>query len=283
MGNKMTHKQYTWKQAEEATVPLFRSQIYLMDKMAQSVNKDYIASNKLFAFRELCLGCLLIGRNNSEATLCLIKDNLVDQVHYISRNTFEMMVILYYIDNDKLKRDELAQRFFDYQSIVSYQAKQVMTDYPESFIGIRTEENDREVEQNHNAFILKYTQDGKKPDLKSWSGKNLYSMIACLTDKKLKDDLMKRYQVMIKANNNYLHPTIQSLRQSIIKYLEGEIDYKFRVMQLHSIITSVDLIILKFLEQFPKGRIAFLKQHDDIVAGHNEVVNSAKDAGLLDT
>lgn len=279
----MVDRQYTFKEVEKKIVPLFRSQIVLMNKMAQSVSRDYIARDKLFPYRELCFGYLLIGRKNAEATLHLIKANLVHQVHYISRNTFEMMVTLYYIDNDKSKRDELTQRYFDYQGVKAHQAMKLMTDYPEPFIGIRTEENDKEVEQNYNVFIAKYTQGGKKPDLSTWSGKKLDKMIDSLTNKELKNDILRRYRIMVSMNNNFLHPTIQYLKQSILEYLKVEIDYKVRIMQLHSITTTMDLIIQKFLEHFPKGRPAFRKQLSDINDGDNAIMNSARDAGLFDT
>jgi hypothetical protein len=280
----MTDK-YTWKEIEEDVVTTFHSQIVLMDEMLQSVSKNYIDKNKLFLFRELCFGFLWFGRNNSKATISLIKENLVDQVHYISRNTFEMMVILYYIDNDndKLKRDELAQRFFNYQSVLSRQVMKVITDYPESFTDLKTEGQDRVIEQGYKDFISKYKEKGEKLDLKSWSGKNLYAMIDCFNNKEQKIDLMKRYQMMIKVNNNYLHPTYQSLRQSILRFLMDETDYKLRVTQLHSVTTSIDLIMQKFMEHFSKDRIAFRNRLRDIDYQYNAIMNRARDAGLLDT
>jgi hypothetical protein len=158
----------------------------------------------------------------------------------------------------------------------------LMIDYPEPFVGIRTEEKDKEVESNYKAFITRFTKDGKKPDLKTWSGKTIDKMIDSLTNKELKTDLLRRYRIMISMNNNFLHPTPQYLKKSILDYLKAETDYKVRIMQLHSITTTMDLIIQKFLEHFPKGRPAFRRQLSNINDGYNAIVRRAKNAGLFD-
>ncbi|HBR22284.1 MAG TPA: hypothetical protein DD713_06935 [Nitrospiraceae bacterium] len=272
-----------WIDVEKELVSLVYSEISIIDKMLQSASVNYITSNRLFPYRELCFGFLVVARNNTEATLKLIEANLVDQIHFISRNTFEMMVILYYIDNDKFKRDELTQRFFDYHIVTAHRAMHIIESYPRSFVGVITEGNANEIKRDYDAFLTKYSQDGKKPSLTTWSGKNLSDMIDTISDENCKNDLMKRYKFMISANNYFLHPTELSLRQSILKYRESEISYKLRVKQIHSVLTSVDLIIHKYLEQFPKGRPAFKRELKDINNKHNKLVANTEAAGLPDS
>jgi hypothetical protein len=143
--------------------------------------------------------------------------------------------------------------------------------------------NCRSNNQNYEAFKSQYKQDGKKFVSSSWSGKSLYEMINCLNNNEQKSELMKGYRLVVNMNNNFLHPTFQSLRQSILNYREGKIDHKYTVMQLHSIIITMHFIMDKFLEYFSKGRPAFKKQFSDIKDGHNAIVDRAKSTGLLDT
>jgi hypothetical protein len=271
---------YSWKDVEDQLVPAFSSTISLMDKILHSAAANYIASKKLYLFRELCFGFLCTGRNNSDATLKLLEANLVDQIHYISRNTFEMMVILYYIDNDRHTKDVLSQRFFDYSTVDANQAMNVMINYPETFRGMRTEEDDRKAKQNYETFISRYTCS--KPDLRTWSGKDMYHMIDSLKDVDIKADFLKRYRFMVWSNNKFLHPTPLSLQQSIIRYLNGEIDHKYRVMQLSSVFTSMFDIIKKVLGQFNKGRIELRNELDKIKDQHEEITRDARYRGLLD-
>lgn len=248
----MTDTLIKWKDIEKRLIPIFEIEIQLMDDITASVIKNY-HPKKIYPFREICLGYLLIAHSNAKATLFLINENLVHQVHYISRNTFEMVTTLYYIDDDESKKDALVERYFKFNaSIVPFKAMKAMHEYPETFREITTNERDKEILREHDAYIKMY---GK--NTQTWSGKNLPDMIKSLKDDETKNDLLKRYKLMVNMNNNFLHPTRQYIIQSIKDAIKREVDYKIRVMQLHSVSTSADLIIHKFLDNFPKGRPAF--------------------------
>lgn len=241
-----------------------------MDDLSMSVIEDY-HPKKLYPFRELCLGYLLIANNNAKATLPLIKANLVHQIHYVSRNMFEMVVILYYIDDDKSKKEELINRYFAFNSsIVPYKAMISMKEYPAPFEGIRTDKRDEEIIEGRKEFIKRY---GK--ETQTLSGKLLPDMIKAINDTETKNDLLKRYRLMTQMNNNFLHPTMQHFESAKKDFVSKEVDYKIRIMQLHSVSTSADLIIQKFLESFQKGRPNFRRRLTEINENYSSIMESS--------
>lgn len=196
----MEKKLSDWKNIEKRVLPLFREEIKLMEDMAKSTVAPYVMRHKLYQFRQVCLGYLLITKNNAQATIRLIKANLVHQIHYISRNTFEMVVTLYYIDNNKSQKDILTGRYFDYSKVQAYEAMKMINEYPEIFGGIGNEERDKQIQKGYDDFVSRYKTGDKKLNLKTWSGKNLRQMIEDITDDEIKIDLLHRYRLMVRLN-----------------------------------------------------------------------------------
>lgn len=259
-----------WLEVEKKVISVFKKEVSLMTDLSMSVIEDY-HPKKLYPFRELCLGYLLIANNNAKAALRLIKANLVHQIHYISRNMFEMVVTLYYIDDDKLKKEELINRYFAFNSsIVPYKAMISMKEYPAPFEGIRTDKRDEEIIEGRKEFIKRY---GK--ETQTWSGKGLPDMIKTISDLETRNDLLKRYSLMVQMNNNFLHPTMQHFKSAKRDFVSKEVDYKIRVTQLHSVSTSADLIIRKFLESFQKGRPDFRERLDEINESYSSIMKSS--------
>jgi hypothetical protein len=271
--------EYTYRHWEADLVPVFSSTILFMDKILHLAAANYIRTNKLYTFREICFGFLHIGRNNSQATLMLLEANLVDQIHYISRNTFEMALTLYFIDNDKSTRDSLAQRFKDYRCVVSHKVKNKLGKYKSIFGEMTKEEDDAKIEKDYKTFISKYGCD--KNQLQTWSGKKMDKMIDILSDEELKSNMLRHYDLVTWANNMYLHANPLSLQESIRKYLRDEIDYKNRVMLLGSVFTTVLWIIEKALEQFSKNRIELTNDLSVIKKQHEEINQRARFNKLL--
>lgn len=260
-----------WRGIEERVITVFKEKIKLMDDMAESAIQNY-HPKKIHPFRELCLGYLVIANNNSKAALRLIEDNFVHQVHYISRNMFEMITTLYCIDDDKSKKDDLIERYFKYNaSIVPYKAMRTMKRYPRAFEGIRTDEMDEEIMNARTDFKKTY---GEK--IQTWSGKSTPEMIEDIKNLEIRNDLMKRYCIMVQANNNFLHPTRQYIITAIKDFTSKNTDHKVRVMQLHSVSISADLIIRKFLDNFPKGRPVFRKRLSEISENNNNIMESVR-------
>jgi hypothetical protein len=274
-------KQKAFKDIEEKLLPLFNERIKLINDMADSIRKTYIESNRLHPFRELCLGYLLIARNNSLATLRLLENNLVDQINYISRNTFEMVVTLYYIDNDESERKNLTDRYFEFSAVEAHEVMKLMEDYPLLNDGTWTPERDKKVKEAYDEFIKKYSKGNKKPNTKLWSGKNMREMIESLKKVDVKKDLLYLYRLVVNMNNSFLHPTPISMRQTMKAHYNDEVHYVIRVMHLSSISASVDRIMQKFLEQFPKGRPGFRERLNDINKKNAVVSEEAKSKGIL--
>jgi hypothetical protein len=253
-----------WKKREEAIIPILEETIKLMQDMTYSFQNDY-PSKRISLFRQICAGYLMIGKNNAKASLLLIENNLTYQIHYISRNMFEMVVTLHFIDNDKLRRDELAQRFFDYTSIQRYKVMEAMNknrSIPQEF---RTEEMDKEIEKKFNSFLKNYrTKEGKPPRTDTWSGLSLPEMINTITNNYKKNDFLTGYDIMNRPNNQYLHPTVEYVKNIVKDELERNVDYKIRVSQLESIYVSSSQIIEKFLDNFQKNRPLLRKRFDNI-------------------
>lgn len=260
-----------WRGIEERVITVFKEKIKLMDDMAESAIQNY-HPKKIHPFRELCLGYFMIANNNSKAALRLIEDDLVHQVHYISRNTFEMAVTLYYIDDDKSKKDNLIERYFKYNaSIVPYKTLNSMKEYPKAFEGIRTDKRDEEILKAQTEFIKKY---GK--EINSWSGKFIPVMIKDIKNTEIRNDLLKGYSIMVKMNNNFLHPTRQYILTAIKDFTSKKVDHKVRVMQLHSVSTSADFIMWKFLDNFSKGRPVFKKRLSEINENNDNIMESIR-------
>lgn len=278
----MDERQKKWKILEERIILLFEAEIKLMDDIARFIKINYLERKKRRSpLRELCLGYLLISRANAQATLLLIEANLVHQVNYISRNTCEMVVNLYYIDDDQSKREDLTKRYFEYHSVKAYQTMKTINDFPDDFSGITTPEQDKKIKEDYANFIAKYTVSGKKPNINTWSGKNLKEMITAISNSEMRDALLKNYKFVTRMNNNFLHPGIQSQRAAIRNYLKVDIDYIIRVMHLNSIHTFTGLIIKKLLEHFSKGRLEFVKRLDKINKAHDSISESVREQGLL--
>ena len=259
-----------WSDAEDKTTQIYLDEIKLMDEMIESVKNNY-QLNRMTLFRALCFGVLIICRDNAKAGLLLVKENLIHQVHYISRNMFEMIVNLCFIDNEDSKRQELVERFFEYRIVHAFKALKTMKKYPSIPQSVRTEQKDADIEEGYNDFRNKYKDANEKINLSKWSGKTLPDMINCIKDAELRENLMTGYEIMNETNNRFLHLSYDYVRTVIEGEYERVTDYQARYTQLSSLMVSADLTIKKYFIHFQKNRPAFKIKYDDIDKRHAQV------------
>jgi hypothetical protein len=265
----------SWREIEDEISQIYVEELSLLDEMIESVKNNY-QSNRMTPFRLLCFGILIICRDNAKAGLLLIKQDLIHQVHYISRNMFEMIVNLCFIDNEESKRGELVERFFDYGIVNGFKTLNKMNKYPLIPQSERTEQRDRDIENGYNHYKNKYKDVKGKVNLKTWSGKTLPEMIKCVKDPKLCENLMTGYDIMNETNNLFLHLSNEYVRTVIKGEFEGVTDYQMRYTQLSSLMLSADLIIKKYFIHFQKNRPAFRRKYDDIERRLDQIAAEAK-------
>jgi hypothetical protein len=184
---------------------------------------------------------------------------------------FEMVLTLYYIDDDMNKKNERISRFFEYNdSIKRNQARQVVLKYPEIFGEIRRKDIEDEIDHKVIEFKEKYKkQEGKKVNDRTWSGLTMPQMIEAITDSSLKTQLTREYDIMTAMNNNFLHPTKQYLKIVFKEFYSKEINYKDRVMHMSSVLSMSYMIIEICLSQFSKGRPVFRERLTQV---YNKIV-----------
>ena len=160
-------------------LPLINELIVTINDMARSVPSKY-PSKRIYPFRELCLGYLLICRDNLEATVSLFEKDLGDQINYINRNMFEMVVTLFYIVDDKSKKEERTKRYFDYNdAVIKHKHKEMIQKHKDIFKDGLPEEQIKAIDNNYAKFHDKY----KKPNTQSWSGLKMDKMIDGLSSR----------------------------------------------------------------------------------------------------
>jgi hypothetical protein len=270
-----------WRDVEEMITRVYMEEIALMDDMIESIKNNYHA-RQITPFREICFGYMVICRNNAKAALLLIKENLIHQVHYISRNMFEMVVNLCFIDNDDSKRQGLIERYFEYRIIGAYKTLEKMRKYSSIPQTVRTVQKDREIESNYESFKNKYKDAKGKINLNAWSGKTLPAMIKEIKDKQLRDNLTTGYDMMADINNQFLHLTHQYLGTVIKEEFDGNIDYKMRYTQLNSFMISTGLVIEICFNHFQRNRPAFKERYNSIEEGRKAIGDTIIQQGLLE-
>jgi len=244
------------KQIKEAHHPILSEILGIMNDMALTSTKKF-HPKRISPFRALCIGYLLIGKSNVEATLRLSDCNLTHQISYINRNMFEIALTLYYIDDDKSKIDERVSRYFEhYNAVIRRKSIKTSNKYP-AFLDSVSNDIEQEVDQNYKNYIDKYSRHGKKCNVESWSGITMKSMIESLLNDEIKGHLMKHYEIIINMFNNFLHPTKLSAELAIEEFVKGEIDQTTGLWQVKTTIGLALLIIEKHLSLFQKDRPSF--------------------------
>jgi hypothetical protein len=268
----MLQNKAEFKKLKQQTIPIVKEIIEIIKDMALVVPKKYDES-RMSPFRELCLGYLLISKNNIEAALRLLENGLVHQIHYINRNMFELVVTLFYIDDNSRNTEARVQRYFEYNdAVINHKAREMLRKYQNLYKKELPKEIQEELEQKYRNFIEKYKkEDGKKPNEQSWSGLNLFELIGELTDKTVKERLLTHYQIVVSINNSFLHPTIAHIRSALGDFYSGEIDERIGILQIRTIVFLVGLMMDKFLLHFQKGRPAFRSRIDEVEKKLNEL------------
>jgi len=252
-------------------ITFLKEQVKLMTDIFENARKNYATKTKyrIYNYRYFCIGSLLIARNNADATAHIIDDNPY-QIHYISRNMCELTVNLYYIFDDDSLREERLKRYIDFNhAVLPYKAMEIIKKYPDVFKDTKGEERFAEIERKLDEFRMKYKNFSKN----YWSGMPLDKMIWKLQNKETRDDLLALYNFVVKSNNDYLHPSWHYMNKVIKDTINRTMDYETRIMLLSTIFAAGNLIIKKFLDQFPKGRPDFLKRKEELKGWFHSVKN----------
>lgn len=236
--------------------------VNLMFDVLRSAYRHYggdYGKTRMYPNRQLCMGTMLVALNNGKASMVLVDKDLFYQIHYISRNMFELVVNLYYILDDDREIDERFERYRRYsKEVLPYQVMQVMKKYPEHVKDSPVEKDFAEKEKRYWKFRDKYAMNGKI-NLENWSGMKLPVLIEKIKDQKAKDELMLLYHFIAKTNNLFLHPTWHYL-ESALKDAVSRIVYAERIAQITMIFSSGEKVTRKFLKYFPKSRPEFQKK-----------------------
>jgi hypothetical protein len=258
--------------------------ISLINDIIESVKKNYPldgrSRGKLSSYRLLCFCSLIICGNNMRASLLILKDGLDHQIYYIRRNMIEIMVTLYYIDQDENRREQLVTRFFDYGAVNQFNSNKIIMKYS-STLQSALGQQQKEVETRYMDFKKKYTSTKGGRALRTWSGKNLWAMINEINDVELRNKLLHDYEVMNTTNNLYSHLSSQYCNSVLKEEFEKTIDYSMRYIHLHSMLYLSANIIKKYLAHFPKNRIAFRKRYETITETANKIDKETVEMGIL--
>lgn len=261
----MHEEKIDFKKLKEQHIPIINEIIKIMNDMALAVPKKY-NENNMYPFRELCLGYLLICKNNVEAAFRLLENSLIHQINYINRNMFEMVMTLYYIDDDSHKKEERVTRYFEYNgAVINNKVRNVLLKYQGLYKKELPQKIHKELDQKYKHFVDKYKkQDGKKYNERTWSGLNLFSMLEGLSNHETKEKLLKHYQIVISMNNDFLHPTIAHIRSAVSDFYSGKANHSVGLLHMRTVIHLAGFIVEKFLSQFQKGRPALRARIDEV-------------------
>lgn len=256
MKNTKDTMQIDLKNDFDVKVECLQKLIDLMFEVLRSAYLNYgddYGKTRMYSNRQLCMGSMLVALNNGKASIALAKNGLFYQIHYISRNMFELVVNLYYMLDDDSEFDERFERYKRYsREVLPYRVIEVMKTYPEHVKDPPLEKIIAEKKMLFLKFKGKYSINGKI-SLESWSGRKLPDLIKKITDQKAKDDLMRLYHFIAKTNNFFLHPTWYYF-ESALKEAVSRIDYAVRIAQITMIFSSGETVTRKFLKYFPKRR-----------------------------
>lgn len=250
-------------------IQLLRSQTALMTEIFDSALKNYgiKETTKLYRHRQLCLGSLLIARQNAEAAYVLLEQEITYPVHYISRSMFELVVNLYYILDKEEERDWRLDRYVSYSdAVLPYKILEILQVYPELFPDdMKNPQRSKQVADKYSDFDKKYKNGSRFKNY--WSGMNLRAMIEKLSDPIIKREMLVRYKFVTNLNNTYLHPSWFYIKDIAKHTIQPQIsDYQDKSALVATTFESSRWLIKKILENFPKGRPAFLKHGDEISA-----------------
>lgn len=247
----------------------------LMDEIFSSALSNYRSLKRMHPRRMLCMGSISIAKRNIDASVLLIETELSQQVHYISRNMYELTANLYYILDDESVWEQRLERYRRHSGqVLPYKVMRVMEKYPQYAIGINPDKDFPKKKNAYAEFKQKYEVKGKKFNDGTWSGKKLDLLIESLKDTKDKEALMEFYHSIVKQNNFFLHPSwfylMETVKESVAKAdgrKDEKSDFKDNTALLTMMFLSGRLVVSKFLDHFPKGRPEFLKRLADIDAG----------------
>jgi Family of unknown function (DUF5677) len=228
--------------------------VNLMDDIYLSVRKNY--GTAMHPHMLLCVGTLRVACHNAEATIHLVDAELIHQVHYISRNMWELTINLYYILDKESQRDARLERYLRYgDEVLPFKLLEAVKDHFEDDI---SEQLATRKEKKYRTFQEEYkTSKGKAPDTSSWSGMNMYDMVDKLNNEEIKTEFKTFYKLLVKSNNLYLHPSWLYLKEAIAYTMGSYRDYQSRMNLMNSVFTAGKKIVEKVLEHFPEGRPEF--------------------------
>jgi hypothetical protein len=240
--------------------------VNLMNDIYLSAWENYGSAKRMYPHRQLCMGTLIIARNNTEAAIHLVGASLIHQVHYISRNMLELAINLYYILDNKAERESRLERYRRYSDeVLPFKVLKVANKYPDEFRGQVKEGMTEVKEGRHKEFLQRYGNgSARSVNTQSWSGMTLDRMIGLLTDNAKKRDLTLDYEFIMKLNNWYLHPSWMYLKLAVEDTAVRDKDYQDYMAQMAMIFRAGEKIIVKFLDNFPKGRPVFQERLTEI-------------------
>jgi len=244
--------------------------VNLINDIFLSAWENYGASKRMYRHRHLCMGTLLVARQNTEATVYLIQAGLVHQVNYISRNMLELTINLCYILDDETQRDARVDRYIRYSDeILPYRAWQASEKYPEMFVKKQASQDRIEtIRQRYGAFVERYREkQNKDPNIESWIGMNMGRMIDAMKNEETRQGIRVLYDIVARSNNFYLHPSWYYLKSAISETVKPDKNYEETASQMTMIFLTACKVVTTFLEQFPKRRPEFLEKLGHIKLG----------------
>lgn len=252
--------------------------VNLMNDIYLSAAKYYGAEKKrMHPHRQFCMGTLIVARNNAEAAVNLLEANLVDQIHYISRSLWELTINLYYIMDSDATRDARLERYRRYSDeVLPFKLIKVAKKYPDMFKDDIAEGPYEKKEKRYKDFMEYYKNaSGDKLNTQSWNGMAMDKMINDLVNDGVKQKIMELYDLVVKSNNYYLHPSWYYLKKATFGVTEVNRDYQGSIVQMTMIFSAGHKIMEKFLECFPKKRPEFQRRLKETVDRFLSI-NSAK-------
>ena len=253
-----------WNQRRAIIISILQDTITLLEEMSSSFRHDY-HPKRITNFRLLCYGYLVISKNNIKTSLLLIENGLLYQIHPISRSIFEIVVNLNYIDADDSERNERTKRFFDYQYVDRYNVLHTMESISEIPQDVRTKEQDDKIQHDYSEYLKRYNMQKRERGITNWSGFNLVEMIQRIPDDNRRNDLLKGYKLVPKIDNQYIHPSIEYLKNIVRDEYHDNLDRDLsEVRLLESIYLSTSKIIEIYLKHFQKNRMVFQRRADEI-------------------
>jgi hypothetical protein len=242
---------HDWTNKKDQIISILEDTVTVLDDISNLFQNYYPSEMSDFCY--LCYGYIIISKHNIITSLFLLRNKMIYQVHYFSRNMFEMMTNLTYITDDKSKLEERIKRFFDYEKVQLYNQLKPLKEIPELF-PFRNETEEINVQNDYNNYMSLYYNKKNSKRIGKWSGLNLKEMINLITDERKRNHLLMRYNLMTQLNNQYVHPSIEYIKGIIreeygLNDKYGEKD-QMAVYLLQSIYMSISMIISLYVEQF---------------------------------